>query len=91
MPENPAQMLSADRDEQAHNSHEVAQQTIDMAAVQQQVQAGEVDGFRQQNRHTGRHFWQVPAASEAVNPEPKNERSQERQRQQERDGWGFSL
>ena len=37
------------------------------------------------------HFWQVPGASEALTPERKVERRQERQQQQDRDGLGFSL
>lgn len=36
-------------------------------------------------------FWKLPGAPEAVSPEPKSERSHERQRQQQRDDFGFSL
>ena len=95
MPENPTHNLLADRDkqtqEQAESSRQIAQQTTEITAVQQQVQAGEIGGSRQQYQHASRHFWQVAGASAFFNPEPKSERSQERQRQQERDGLGFSL
>ena len=36
-------------------------------------------------------FWQLPGGSQANTPERKNERLQERQRRQDRDGLGFSF
>lgn len=36
-------------------------------------------------------FWQIPEGSQALNPERKNERSQQREQQQGRDGLGFSF
>ena len=95
MPENPAHKLSADRDnqlqEQAQSSRQIAQQTTEIAAVQQQIQAGEIGGSRQQNQHAARHFWQLAGASESFNPEPKSERREQREQQQDCDGFGFSF
>lgn len=94
MPENPAHNLSADRDkqiqEQAQSSQQIAQQTTEIAAVQQQIQAGEIGGSRQQNQHPSRHFWQVAGAPETVVPETKIEPEEQRQKQQDRDDFGFS-
>jgi len=95
MPENPTQKLSDDRDKQAqeqgHSSQQIAQQTTEIAAVQEQIQAGETGGSRQQTKHPAREFWQVPGASKSWDPEPRSERREHRQQQQDRDGFGFSL
>jgi hypothetical protein len=37
------------------------------------------------------YFWHLPAASQAVAPEPKLERGKDRQQPQDRDGLGFSF
>ena len=95
MPENPIQKLSDDRDkegqEQAQSLQRTAQQTTDIATVQQQSQAGETGGSRQHTKHVLRDFWQVPGASESFTPEPKSEHREQRQQQQDRDGFGFSF
>ena len=95
MPENPTQKLSDDRDKQvqepAQSSQRTAQEATDIATVQQQIQAGELNGSRQHTKHAAREFWQVPGASESFNPELKSERREQRQQREDRDGLGFSL
>ena len=95
MPENPIQKLSDDRDkegqEQAQSLQRTAQQTTDIATVQQQIQVGETGGSRQHTKHAARDFWQVPGASESFNREPKSERREDRQQRQDRDDLGFSF
>ena len=94
MQENPTHNLLADRDkqiqEQTQSSQQIARQATEIAAVQQQIQAGEIGGSRQQHQHASRHFWQVAGAPETIVPEAKIEREQQRQKQQDRDDFGFS-
>lgn len=95
MPENAGFNASGDRErqapEQSQGSQELANQTNESAAVQQQIQAGEIGRSRQHDHPTARQFWQIPGASEAIIAERKNERGKESWEREEQRGFGVSF